>query len=203
MRLLQLFPFCYFVHDLNVGQMFLWLVSMLCVVPSFIFVGTKFAFRVIMIFVGQNYIYLVFFSFYFSSLHNFIRPASQVKFGCDYSIFKKGIRPMWEDRMNQKGGRWIVKFDSRPRDVDIDKIWLDVVSTMLMSDVHIISFIYDGTQYLRTSSHSFYLKESAQKIHADISGSNFTNDFFMFCTFHEYLLHAKNSIHIFGRALLV
>lgn len=54
-----------------------------------------------------------------------------MKTGCDYSIFKKGIRPMWEDKMNEKGGRWIIKFETRPRDVDINELWLDVVSMKL------------------------------------------------------------------------
>ena len=35
---------------------------------------------------------------------------------------------MWEDKMNEKGGRWILKFETRPRDVDINELWLDVVS---------------------------------------------------------------------------
>jgi hypothetical protein len=35
---------------------------------------------------------------------------------------------MWEDKMNEKGGRWIIKFETRPRDVDINELWLDVVS---------------------------------------------------------------------------
>lgn len=78
-----------------------------------------------------------------------------MKSGCDYSIFKKGIRPMWEDKMNEKGGRWIVKFDSRPREVDIDKIWLDVVS-MLITYVHMILLMFGSTQYLRNCPLSFF-----------------------------------------------
>lgn len=68
---------------------------------------------------------------FFLSLYNFIKPASQVRTGCDYSIFKKGIRPMWEDKMNEKGGRWIIKFEYKSRDTEINKYWLDVVSICL------------------------------------------------------------------------
>lgn len=82
-----------------------------------------------------------------------------MKSGCDYSIFKKGIRPMWEDKMNEKGGRWIVKFDSRPREVDIDKIWLDVVS-MLITYVHMILLMFGSTQYLRNYPLSFFFSSS-------------------------------------------
>ncbi|XKL67865.1 hypothetical protein PGB90_003356 [Kerria lacca] len=67
----------------------------------------------------------------FWCLYNFIKPASQVRTGCDYSIFKKGIRPMWEDKMNEKGGRWIIKFEYKSRDTEINKYWLDVILLMI------------------------------------------------------------------------
>lgn len=38
---------------------------------------------------------------------------------------------MWEDKMNEKGGRWIIKIDDKMRDIDIDVLWLDVVSILL------------------------------------------------------------------------
>lgn len=39
---------------------------------------------------------------------------------------------MWEDKMNEKGGRWIIKVEDRPREIDIDNLWLDVVSILTM-----------------------------------------------------------------------
>ncbi|KAH1013573.1 hypothetical protein HUJ04_002551 [Dendroctonus ponderosae] len=39
----------------------------------------------------------------FWSLYNHIKPASELKQGTDYSLFKKGIMPMWEDNANKKG----------------------------------------------------------------------------------------------------
>jgi len=55
----------------------------------------------------------------FWALHNHIEPASRLQIGCDYSLFKKGIKPMWEDPMNKEGGRWLVNLvkPNLPRNV--------------------------------------------------------------------------------------
>lgn len=37
-----------------------------------------------------------------------VRP-SELTGHCDYHIFKEGIRPMWEDSANNKGGKWIIR----------------------------------------------------------------------------------------------
>ncbi|XP_052105623.1 eukaryotic translation initiation factor 4E type 2-like isoform X1 [Mytilus californianus] len=37
-----------------------------------------------------------------------VRP-SDLSGHCDYHLFKEGIRPMWEDSANNKGGKWIVR----------------------------------------------------------------------------------------------
>ncbi|XP_041449438.1 LOW QUALITY PROTEIN: eukaryotic translation initiation factor 4E1 [Drosophila obscura] len=46
----------------------------------------------------------------FWSLYYHIKTPSQIKIGSDYCMFKAGVRPMWEDEANVKGGRWIVSF---------------------------------------------------------------------------------------------
>eukprot|EP00035_Acanthoeca_spectabilis_P024008 m.451952 g.451952 ORF g.451952 m.451952 type:complete len:185 (+) comp20239_c0_seq1:333-887(+) len=42
---------------------------------------------------------------YFSHL----APAGELPVVSDYHLFKRGIKPMWEDPANQKGGKWIVR----------------------------------------------------------------------------------------------
>lgn len=54
--------------------------------------------------------------------------ASELRQGCDYSLFKKGIRPMWEDTRNFKGGRWMISLDKKQREHDLDNFWLEIVS---------------------------------------------------------------------------
>lgn len=64
------------------------------------------------------------------SLFNHIKPAGELKNSSDYSLFKKGIRPMWEDDANKNGGRWLINIDKPTRD-EINLCWLELVSEFL------------------------------------------------------------------------
>lgn len=64
----------------------------------------------------------------FWSLYNHIRVASDLKHGNDYSLFKRNIRPMWEDQSNKRGGRWLMNISKSHRRTELDVIWLDTVS---------------------------------------------------------------------------
>lgn len=64
----------------------------------------------------------------FWSLYNHIRFASDLKQGNDYSLFKKNIRPMWEDDANKHGGRWVISLTRSQRRNELDTLWLDIVS---------------------------------------------------------------------------
>ncbi|XP_022919028.1 eukaryotic translation initiation factor 4E-1A-like isoform X2 [Onthophagus taurus] len=67
----------------------------------------------------------------FWSLYNHIKLASELRQGCDYSLFKKGIRPMWEDDANKRGGRWLINLDKKQRGNDLDRFWLDVILCLI------------------------------------------------------------------------
>ncbi|XP_060528463.1 eukaryotic translation initiation factor 4E1-like [Cylas formicarius] len=68
----------------------------------------------------------------FWSLYNHIKPASELKTGADYSLFKEGIRPMWEDPANKHGGRWLITFDKKQRNTNlVDRCWLAVLLCMI------------------------------------------------------------------------
>jgi len=67
----------------------------------------------------------------FWSLYNHIKLASEIKVGSDYSLFKKGIRPMWEDEANIKGGRWVITLGRQYRRSDLDNLWLDVLLCLI------------------------------------------------------------------------
>ncbi|CAD7081663.1 unnamed protein product [Hermetia illucens] len=67
----------------------------------------------------------------FWSLYNHIKLASEIKAGSDYSLFKKGIRPMWEDEANKKGGRWVITLNKNQRRTDLDNLWLDVLLCLI------------------------------------------------------------------------
>lgn len=68
----------------------------------------------------------------FWSLYNHLKKASEVNFGCDLSLFKDDVRPMWEDAANKNGGRWLVNLDRRMRiNGSLDRFWLELLLCMI------------------------------------------------------------------------
>jgi len=63
----------------------------------------------------------------FWSLYNHIEVASKLPPSSDYSLFKEGIFPDWEDKRNQNGGRWIINVDKRQRADHLDNYWLEIL----------------------------------------------------------------------------
>lgn len=49
-----------------------------------------------------------------------------LKSGCDYSVFKSDIKPMWEDTININGVRWLIKDNGL-----LDQYWIDIVMFIL------------------------------------------------------------------------
>ncbi|ESN96153.1 hypothetical protein HELRODRAFT_163185 [Helobdella robusta] len=67
----------------------------------------------------------------FWALFNYIQPPSCINVGCDYSFFKDGVQPMWEDASNHRGGRWIINMDKRMRNTELDSFWLETLLAMI------------------------------------------------------------------------
>jgi len=67
----------------------------------------------------------------FWSLYNHIKLPSEIRQGCDYSLFKAGIRPMWEDEANKLGGRWLINLDRKQRTAELDRFWLDIILCLI------------------------------------------------------------------------
>ncbi|CRL08365.1 CLUMA_CG021344, isoform A [Clunio marinus] len=66
----------------------------------------------------------------FWSLFTHIRQPSEVKIGSDYSLFKENIRPMWEDKANKNGGRWMISLNRNQRP-ELDRYWIDTVLCLI------------------------------------------------------------------------
>merc|ERR1719178_410462 len=57
----------------------------------------------------------------FWAVFNNVQPAGKAPVNGNYHLFKTGVKPMWEDEANKKGGKWILtcpKKDSREGKVD-------------------------------------------------------------------------------------
>ncbi|KAF7706945.1 hypothetical protein HF521_018163 [Silurus meridionalis] len=63
----------------------------------------------------------------FWALYNHIQLSSNLMSGCDYSLFKDGIEPMWEDERNKRGGRWLITLNKQQRRADLDRFWLETL----------------------------------------------------------------------------
>uniref|UniRef100_A0A672QVB9 Eukaryotic translation initiation factor 4E-1A-like n=2 Tax=Sinocyclocheilus grahami TaxID=75366 RepID=A0A672QVB9_SINGR len=63
----------------------------------------------------------------FWALYNHIQFSSNLMSGCDYSLFKDGIEPMWEDERNKRGGRWLITLSKQQRRADLDRFWLETL----------------------------------------------------------------------------
>ena len=57
---------------------------------------------------------------------NNITPTSDLALKADYHLFKKGVRPEWEDTQNKHGGKWAFQFKDK-KAVNIDALWLHVM----------------------------------------------------------------------------
>ena len=50
----------------------------------------------------------------------------------DYMLFKKGIRPEWEDASNKDGGKWVVTLAiEEDMEVECGQAWLKSLTTMI------------------------------------------------------------------------
>jgi len=71
----------------------------------------------------------------FWALHHHIELASNLNVGCDYSLFKRDIEPMWEDKENCDGGRWLFTINKSggkgSHGKIIDDMWLEVLLCLI------------------------------------------------------------------------
>jgi len=66
----------------------------------------------------------------FWALYNHIQLSSNLMTGCDYSLFKDGIEPMWEDEKNKRG-QWLITLNKQQRRSDLDVFWLETLLCLI------------------------------------------------------------------------
>lgn len=59
----------------------------------------------------------------FWAVYTHLKRPSNLPAVSDYHIFKKGIRPVWEDEENKKGGKWIIRLKKGVS----DRYWEDLL----------------------------------------------------------------------------
>jgi len=62
--------------------------------------------------------------------YNHMAKPSQLANNANYHLFKKDIKPMWEDKANSNGGKWIINLKPTQRDL-LDIYWENVVLSLI------------------------------------------------------------------------
>lgn len=68
----------------------------------------------------------------FWTIYSHLKRPSQLPSVSDYHIFKEGIRPVWEDEANKKGGKWIVRLKKGVADRYWEDLLLAIVGDQFM-----------------------------------------------------------------------
>ncbi|KAJ1552605.1 hypothetical protein HK405_010685 [Cladochytrium tenue] len=64
----------------------------------------------------------------FWGVYNHVLKASQLAHGSNFHLFKEGVRPMWEDPANEKGGKWVLQIvRGNKKKTDLDTLWLNTM----------------------------------------------------------------------------
>lgn len=63
----------------------------------------------------------------FFTIYKHLKRPSTLPLVSDYHIFKKGVRPVWEDDENRKGGKWIVRLKKGVA----DRYWEDLIFAII------------------------------------------------------------------------
>jgi translation initiation factor 4E len=77
----------------------------------------------------------------FWRMMNNIHPPSKIA-SADYSLFRQGITPAWEDKICQRGGRWVAKSD---KSKGLDEAWQNVVMHLIGEQFSPLSNTICGT----------------------------------------------------------
>lgn len=77
--------------------------------------------------------------------------------------WQDGIKPMWEDDRNRRGGRWLITLSKQQRKSDLDRFWLETVRSVpslrasdseqnALGQSHLVAVLI--TKHLETRWHS-------------------------------------------------
>ena len=77
----------------------------------------------------------------FWHMYNNLYSVSEIISNTDYLLFKKGIRPEWEDPQNKHGGKWVVTMPIEDDlEEDCENAWCQLI-------LHLISGQFEKAQH--------------------------------------------------------
>ncbi|KAM0559767.1 hypothetical protein ACHAPJ_004291 [Fusarium lateritium] len=63
----------------------------------------------------------------FWEIYSYLKRPSALPVVSDFHLFKRGIRPIWEDDVNKKGGKWVVRMKKGVA----DRYWEDLILNLI------------------------------------------------------------------------
>jgi len=66
----------------------------------------------------------------FWAVYNHIEVPSMLAHHSDYNVFKHGIKPMWEDERNMRGGRLVFLVRKNAKK-ELDTLWLEILLCLI------------------------------------------------------------------------
>lgn len=70
----------------------------------------------------------------FFAIYKCLKPPSKVPLMTDYHLFRNGIRPIWEDKENKEGGKWVLRLKKGVADRYWDDILFACIGGQLCDD---------------------------------------------------------------------
>ncbi|KAK9774233.1 putative Eukaryotic translation initiation factor 4E type 2 [Seiridium cardinale] len=70
----------------------------------------------------------------FFAIYKCLKPPSRVQLMTDYHLFKSGIRPIWEDKENKEGGKWVLRLKKGVADRYWDEILFACIGGQLCDE---------------------------------------------------------------------
>eukprot|EP01004_Peranema_trichophorum_P008795 NODE_7545_length_766_cov_32.813375_g6933_i0.p1 GENE.NODE_7545_length_766_cov_32.813375_g6933_i0~~NODE_7545_length_766_cov_32.813375_g6933_i0.p1 ORF type:complete len:195 (-),score=19.15 NODE_7545_length_766_cov_32.813375_g6933_i0:132-716(-) len=69
---------------------------------------------------------------FWCTFHHIKRP-NDLEFGSNYHVFRTGVKPMWEDDYNTKGGKWVMTIPQTAKDDlnRLDDLWELLLLSMI------------------------------------------------------------------------
>jgi translation initiation factor 4E len=68
----------------------------------------------------------------FWRIYNNVKPASSIGVGSNYSVFRRGIQPAWEDEQNKQGGKFVFSINKKEsKSGRCDDHWLHTVLALI------------------------------------------------------------------------
>lgn len=120
--------------------------------------------------------------------------------GTDYMVFREGVKPMWEDKNNQEGGRWAIKYNKLHYYNEINALWEYTLDYLVFSgDDEVTSHINGAVISVkqRISKLAFWTKDSSNFVRENMGQLFRKNPYFLNISFE---VHRRQDIEIKGNS---